>query len=181
MDGWSLVCVTRYEASAFPMRKQWRGRLARMIETKTQRVVPPAASSVTRWKDHVDRFDVPVLDARERGLAERFAAALGGLDTIIFSGGIGEHAPLVRARMCEGLDFLGIRLDQAGNEAGVDIISTLDSQVTVRVMRTDEEIQIAQSVCRLLAFPSNSVTKGLVAATDADSARRTMEFERGTP
>jgi acetate kinase len=110
-----------------------------------------------------------------------YAAALGGLDTIIFSGGIGEHAPLVRARMCEGLDFLGIRLDQAGNEAGVDIISTLDSQVTVRVMRTDEEIQIAQSVCRLLAFPSNSVTKGLVAATDAGSARRTMEFERGTP
>ena len=79
MDGWSLVRVTRCEASAFPMRKQWRGRLARMIETKTHRVVPPAGSSVTRWKDHVDRFDVPVLDAREGGLAERFSAALGGL------------------------------------------------------------------------------------------------------
>jgi undecaprenyl-diphosphatase len=50
-----------------------------MIETKTHRVVPPAGSSVTRWKDHVDRFDIPVLDAREGGLAERFSAALGGL------------------------------------------------------------------------------------------------------
>lgn len=81
-----------------------------------------------------------------------YAAALGGLDTLIFSGGIGEHAPAVRARMCEGLEFLGIRLDQAGNEAGADVISTLDSRVTVRVMRTDEEIQIAQSVYRVLAL-----------------------------
>jgi acetate kinase len=81
-----------------------------------------------------------------------YAAALGGLDQLLFSGGIGEHAPAVRARMCEGLEFLGIRLDRAGNEAGADVISTPDSRVTVRVMRTDEEIQIAQSVYRLLAL-----------------------------
>jgi acetate kinase len=81
-----------------------------------------------------------------------YAAALGGLDQLLFSGGIGEHAPAVRARMCEGLEFLGIRLDRVGNEAGADVISTPDSRVTVRVMRTDEEIQMAQSVYRLLAL-----------------------------
>ncbi len=84
-----------------------------------------------------------------------YAAALGGLDTLLFSGGIGEHAPAVRARMCEGLEFLGIRLDPGRNDAGAAVISAPDSRVTVRVMRTDEEIQIAQSVCRLLAFGSH--------------------------
>ncbi len=84
-----------------------------------------------------------------------YAAALGGLDQLLFSGGIGEHAPPVRARMCEGLEFLGIRLDQGRNEADAAVISIPESRVTVRVMHTDEEIQIAQSVCRLLAFDSH--------------------------
>lgn len=84
-----------------------------------------------------------------------YAAALGGLDQLLFSGGIGEHAPAVRARMCEGLEFLGIRLDQGRNEADAAVISIPESRVTVRVMHTDEEIQIAQSVCRLLAFDSH--------------------------
>ena len=84
-----------------------------------------------------------------------YAAALGGLDQLLFSGGIGEHAPAVRARMCEGLEFLGIRLDPSRNEADAAVISIPESKVTVRVMHTDEEIQIAQSVCRLLAFDSH--------------------------
>ncbi|MEP7150722.1 MAG: acetate/propionate family kinase [Nitrospira sp.] len=84
-----------------------------------------------------------------------YAAALGGLDQLLFSGGIGEHAPAVRARMCEGLEFLGIRLDPGRNEADAAVISIPESRVTVRVMHTDEEIQIAQSVCRLLAFDSH--------------------------
>lgn len=84
-----------------------------------------------------------------------YAAALGGLDQLLFSGGIGEHAPVVRARMCEGLEFLGIELDQVSNEAGAAVISTPKSRVTVRVMRTDEESQIARSVCRLLASHSS--------------------------
>ena len=83
-----------------------------------------------------------------------YAAALGGLDQLLFSGGIGEQAPVVRARMCEGLEFLGIRLDQAANRAGAAVISSPDSRVTVRVMRTDEELQIAQSVYRLLTVPA---------------------------
>lgn len=84
-----------------------------------------------------------------------YAAALGGLDTLVFSGGIGERSSVVRARMCEGLDFLGIRLDHARNEAGAAVISDPASRVTVRVIRTDEESQIAQSVCRLLALDAS--------------------------
>ena len=79
-----------------------------------------------------------------------YAAALGGIDTLVFSGGIGEQAPVIRTRMCEGLEFLGVRLDQTANRTGEAVISSPDSRVTVRVMRTDEEIQIAQSVCRFL-------------------------------
>lgn len=81
-----------------------------------------------------------------------YAAALGGLDHVVFSGGIGEHSAVVRARMCEGLEFLGIHLDHAANQASAPIISSRQSRVTVRVIRTDEESQIARSVCRLLAM-----------------------------
>jgi acetate kinase len=79
-----------------------------------------------------------------------FAAALGGLDTLVFTGGIGESAPVVRARICEGLEFLGIELDEKQNAANPDLISTGASRVSVRVIRTDEELMIAKSVCRLL-------------------------------
>ena len=81
-----------------------------------------------------------------------YAAVLGGVDQLVFSGGIGEHAAVVRARMCEGMEYLGIRLDQARNEAHAAVISSLESRVTVRVIPTDEESQIAQSVSRLLAL-----------------------------
>jgi acetate kinase len=79
-----------------------------------------------------------------------FAAALGGLDTLVFSGGIGEHAAPIRARACEGLDFLGIELDQDPNGANESVISTQRSRVTVRVIPTDEEWMIAKTVCRVL-------------------------------
>lgn len=79
-----------------------------------------------------------------------YAAALGGIDTLIFTGGIGENAAPVRERICEGLGFLGIAIDTARNAAHADVISTAASQATVRVMRTDEELMIATSVARLL-------------------------------
>jgi len=79
-----------------------------------------------------------------------FAAALGGLDTLVFSGGIGENSPVIRSRVCGGLGFLGIALDEAGNAAGDPIISQGGRGVTVRVIRTDEEIQIATSVYQLM-------------------------------
>lgn len=80
-----------------------------------------------------------------------FAAALGGLDSLVFSGGIGEHATVIRARICDGLEFLGVTIDEVRNGAGDPVISTEGSRVTVRVIHTDEEREIAQSVFHVLA------------------------------
>jgi acetate kinase len=77
-----------------------------------------------------------------------FAAALGGLDTLVFAGGIGENAPPVRERICEGLRFLGIELNESRNAKTAGVISTGTSRVTVRVIRTDEELMIARSILR---------------------------------
>jgi acetate kinase len=79
-----------------------------------------------------------------------YAAVLGGLDTLVFSGGIGENAPVIRKRICEGLGFLGIELDPARNATAAELISTDAGHVAVRVIRTDEERMIARSVSRLL-------------------------------
>ena len=79
-----------------------------------------------------------------------YAAALGGLDTLVFAGGIGENAPLIRKRICDGLAFLGIQLNQKRNAKNAIQISPDDSRVTVRVIRTDEELMIARSVARVL-------------------------------
>ena len=80
-----------------------------------------------------------------------FAAVLDGLETLVFSGGIGEHAPAVRSRICAGLNYLGIAIDEQRNQANEGIISTDASRVTVRVIPTDEELMIAQTVYRLMA------------------------------
>ena len=82
-----------------------------------------------------------------------FAAALGGLDTLVFAGGIGEHAPVIRGRICDGLGFLGIELEEKQNMANANIISVEGSRVAVRVMHTDEEWMIAKMVCRFLGLP----------------------------
>lgn len=86
-----------------------------------------------------------------------YAAALGGLDTLVFAGGIGEKAPPVRARICEGLDFLGLELDESRNAQNAALISTDLAQVAVRVIRTDEEVMIARSVRRILGVGSPEV------------------------
>ncbi len=79
-----------------------------------------------------------------------FAAALGGLDTLVFAGGIGENAPRVRERICKGLGFLGITLDTPGNAVNAAVISPTTNPVAVRVIRTDEELMIARSVCKII-------------------------------
>jgi len=81
-----------------------------------------------------------------------FAAALGGVDTLVFAGGIGEHAPLVRGRICDGLEFLGIELEEKRNMANEGVISATTSRVAVRVIHTDEEWMIAKTVCRILSL-----------------------------
>ena len=81
-----------------------------------------------------------------------FAAALGGLETLVFAGGIGENAPLIRTRICEGLGFLGIELEKNRNATNESVISTDASRVAVRVIHTDEELMIAKMVCQVLGI-----------------------------
>ena len=71
-------------------------------------------------------------------------AAAGGIDTLVFTGGIGLHAPVIRERICDGLDYLGIQIDPSLNNDKNDIISPSRNRVTVRVMATNEELIIAQ-------------------------------------
>ena len=79
------------------------------------------------------------------------AAALAGVDTLVFSGGIGENAPQVRASICAGLEFLGVRLDASRNAASEPVISSPQSATVVRVIRTDEQLMIVREVRRVLA------------------------------
>jgi len=93
---------------------------------------------------------------RARATIGALAASLGGLDTLVFTGGIGEHASPVRSEICQELDILGIALDAAANEAARDIISRAGGSCTVRVVATDEEVTIAREAVRLL-FPAFAV------------------------
>jgi acetate kinase len=69
----------------------------------------------------------------------------------VFSAGIGENVPVVRARICAGLAFLGIELDESQNNANAAVISKSRRGATVRVIKTDEEKMIARIVCRMMA------------------------------
>src|SRR5206468_215944 len=73
-----------------------------------------------------------------------FAAALDGVDTLAFAGGIGENAAPIRQRICEGLGFLGMRVDPEANARNADVISAPESKVEVRVIRTNEELIVAR-------------------------------------
>jgi acetate kinase len=88
-----------------------------------------------------------------------FAAALGGLETLVFSAGIGEQSASIRARICEGLGFLGIDLDDGRNAAHAAVISTKASGVVVRVIPTNEELMIARSVSRLLGLDTHTTER----------------------
>jgi acetate kinase len=78
-----------------------------------------------------------------------FAAVLGGIDTLVFAGGIGENCASIRSRICAGLDFLGIEINETHNDAHEAVISPAGGAVKVRVIRTDEEHMIALLVLRL--------------------------------
>ncbi len=83
-----------------------------------------------------------------------FAAVLGGLDVLVFAGGIGENSPEIRRRICAGLEFLGITLHEDRNASDSLLISTEQGPVKVRVIRTNEELMIAKAAARLTARPS---------------------------
>jgi acetate kinase len=111
---------------------------ADMRDLKARRETDPrAAEAVDLFSYHVKKT------------VGAFAAALGGLDTLVFAGGIGENDPEIRSAVCDGLAFLGIRLDPERNTAAAPLISTDSSPVAVRVIRTDEEAMIAREVARV--------------------------------
>ncbi|HUO33736.1 MAG TPA: acetate/propionate family kinase [Candidatus Acidoferrum sp.] len=80
-----------------------------------------------------------------------FVAILGGLDTLVFAGGVGENDPASRRQICQGLEAFGIALDEPKNANSLSIISSDDSRATLRIQHSDEEIQIARQTARLLA------------------------------
>lgn len=113
--------------------------------------------------DMRDLLDIEKEDARAAQAVElfcyqvkkwigSFAAALGGLDTLVFSGGIGENAPCIRERIYDGLDFLGIELDPSRNATTSGLISSAADLITVRVIPTHEELMIARSVVRVIGL-----------------------------
>ena len=79
-----------------------------------------------------------------------FAAALGGIDTLVFAGGVGENSPVIRSRICRGLEFLGIELDEERNRNNDSVIGKGEAKVAVRVIQTDEERMIAKYVIHTL-------------------------------
>jgi len=82
------------------------------------------------------------------------AAALGGLDALVFCGGIGENASAIRARICSRLAWMGVEIDAAANEHGESVISSTSSRALVLVIPTNEELVIASA--------ARSLSQGLV-------------------
>ncbi len=96
--------------------------------------------------DAVDYFCYRI--SRELG---SLTAALGGLDAVVFTGGIGEHAASVRARICEAAAWLGLAIDADANQADATQINTTNSKVTVWVIPTNEELMLAQHAAHLIS------------------------------
>jgi acetate kinase len=128
----------------------------RMVNEESGMLGLSEISSDIRELLRLERSDARAADAigvfcyQARKWIGAMAAALGGIDTLIFSGGIGENRDDIRARICSGLSFLGLELDASRNSRHQPVISRDGTSTTVRMMRTDEELFIAQSVSRLL-------------------------------
>jgi acetate kinase len=86
--------------------------------------------------------------------------ALGGLDILVFTGGIGEHAPEIRRRISDGLAFAGIEIDTKANLDNAAVVSTGNSAATVRVIHTDEELMVARHTRAVLAPSPTEPRKG---------------------
>lgn len=105
-----------------------------------------------RERDAAAALAVAMFCYQARKQVGAFAAALGGLDTLVFTGGIGERAAPVRAEICQGLEHLGVRLDAARNAAHADPLSAPDARCAVRVIPTNEDLMIARH-SRAVLFP----------------------------
>ena len=78
------------------------------------------------------------------------SVVLGGLDTLVFTGGIGEHSSEIRSRICSGLEFLGIRVDKRKNSKNSSVISQKRGEVEIRIIKTNEELMIARHTMKIL-------------------------------
>ena len=142
------------------------GRSEQMTETQFDRMIHHESGLLGVSEISSDVRDLLACEAADVRAAEAvalfcyqakkwvgaFAAALGGLDTLVFAGGIGGNSPSIRARICEGLGFLGIELNEPRNRENAPVISAQNGRVAVRIIRTDEELMIARSVSRVLGL-----------------------------
>jgi acetate kinase len=112
-------------------------------------------------KDHDDRrarLAIEVFCYRARKYIGAFLACMGGADAVVFTGGIGENSPVIRARICEGLEWAGLNLDDSRNEQTVGLegqISTESSRLHAFVIPTDEELLIARDTVRCVVGESH--------------------------
>ena len=149
---WFLARVESMSAKQFNEMANFKSGLLGVSETSSD-----MRELLDREKDDMRAAEAVALFCYQiKKSVGSFAAAMGGLDTLVFAGGIGENAPLVRARICKGLEFLGIELEERHNAANDGVISVATSRVAVRVIHTDEELMIARSVCRVLGLALSS-------------------------
>jgi acetate kinase len=145
---WYLARTEKMSAKQFNELVNFQSGLLGISETSSDmRVLLDHAMQDVRAAEAVALFCYQV-----KKWIGSFAAALHGLDTLVFAGGIGENAPIIRARICDGLGFLGIEIDEKRNAANEGIISTASGRVAIRVIRTDEEWMIAKMVCHVLGL-----------------------------
>ena len=103
---------------------------------------------------HRDRLAITMHAYRVKKYIGAYAAALGGLDLLIFTAGVGENRPPMRTEVCQGLEFLGIKIDEELNQQAMGrtmLISAPDSRVKVAVVATDEEYMIAKDTYRIVS------------------------------
>jgi acetate kinase len=139
------------KAAAALLNKQ-SGLLGVSTTTGDMRSLLEKAKQDPRAAEAVDLFCY-----RAKKYLGAYAAALAGLDALVFTGGIGERAPAIREKICSGLEFLGIHLDSARNAANAPVISTAGSRVNIRVIQTNEDLMIVQHVLSVLG-PSKPKT-----------------------
>jgi acetate kinase len=145
---WYLAHTENMSAKQFNEMVNFQSGLLGVSETSSDmRVLLDHETQDGRAADAIEMFCYQV-----KKWIGSFAAALGGLDQLVFAGGIGENCPPVRARICDGLGFLGIEVNGPRNDENAAVISKPDGRVTVRVIHTDEEHVIAETVCRVLGF-----------------------------
>ncbi|MEO5365870.1 MAG: acetate/propionate family kinase [Magnetococcus sp. WYHC-3] len=146
---WYLACTEKMSAKQFNEMVHSQSGLLGVSETSSD-----MRDLLEREKKDVRAAEAVALFCYQvKKWIGAFAAALGGLDTLVFAGGIGENVPLIRTRICAELCFLGIDLDDKCNAANESVISKPAGVVTVRVIRTDEALMIARTVWRILSCP----------------------------